>query len=112
MYAMAAQNWKPGSILFSGFVNRQLPFGYIIRQNPNLTFQYYMENPSLFRDAMTREAGFAFPLAGMGFFVAGPFGVAAGHILGATIGWVRHQRIAGKGLLDIQSGLQGGILGR
>ena len=76
-------------------VGRRLPAGYSIQQRPGLVVPYYLTNRTEFRDVLTREALFSFPLAGLGFFVAGPLGVLVGHVLGASAGWVRYRRIVG-----------------
>lgn len=61
--------------------------GYKIKKDDSLS----NEDPK--RESLTREAGFSFPLATAGWFVAGPIGVAGGHILGAIGGYIRHKRI-------------------
>jgi hypothetical protein len=83
-----------GGIL-GGLSGRQLPGGYIIRYNPGLTIPYYVDNANAAREALGREAGFALPLAALGFLAGGFLGVAAGHVIGAGIGLVRETRIKG-----------------
>lgn len=73
-----------------------MPAGFEVRRNEGLLIPYYIHNDDEKREILGREAGFSFPMAMAGFAVAGPLGVLAGHVVGASIGYVRHGRIYGK----------------
>ena len=67
---------------------------FAIEREDSLLFPFFISNrakPS--REVLGRETLFSFPLAAVGFALAGPPGVAAGHIVGAVAGFIRHKRI-------------------
>jgi hypothetical protein len=88
--------WRPGQLLLGGIVDRELPGGYTVRYKEGLFLPYYVDNTNGAREALGREAGFALPLAAAGFFLGGFLGVALGHVVGASFGYIRETRIRGS----------------
>lgn len=74
---------------------RELPGGYTVVVDEDVTGGAYIENEDDFREIMGRESGFSFPLAALGTVAAGPPGTAAAHTLGAIAGLARHREIHG-----------------
>lgn len=71
----------------------ELPGGYKVDKDDELVVPVKLENEEEFREIMTRESMFSFPSAAIGTAVAGPAGTVAGHIIGTSIGIVRHTKI-------------------
>jgi len=71
----------------------ELPAGYSIDQDTELLVPVKLENEEDFREIMSRESIFSFSSAAIGTAVAGPAGTIAGHLIGTTVGGIRHRKI-------------------
>lgn len=92
-------SWRPGSLLSNALdsrIGQSLPGGYTLRKKEGLIVPYYIDNSSGIKESLGREAGYALPLAAVGFVAGGFLGVAIGHVLGASLGYIRETRIRGS----------------